>query len=119
MGSRSAFIVPMTAGNRGSPGPERGKGGVAWREPLAGHTGRDMNPANLSTKRQWIAELARRHGAPRSVSADGRRMIDSYDQLRHRQRNSPAKNRMREICTSGTVGGEGGNILAYPAISCG
>ena len=22
---------------------------------------------------------------------------------------------MREICTSGTVGGEGGNILAYPA----
>jgi len=25
------------------------------------------------------------------------------------------KNRMREICTSGTVGGEGGNILAYPA----
>jgi hypothetical protein len=26
------------------------------------------------------------------------------------------KNRMREICTSGSVGGEGGNILAYPAI---
>src|SRR5258708_38784671 len=24
---------------------------------------------------------------------------------------------MREICTSGTVGGEGGNILAYPAAS--
>jgi hypothetical protein len=23
---------------------------------------------------------------------------------------------MREICTSGSVGGEGGNILAYPAI---
>jgi hypothetical protein len=22
---------------------------------------------------------------------------------------------MREICTSGSVGGEGGNILAYPA----
>src|SRR5260370_5047723 len=42
-------------------------------------------------------------------------MIDSYDRLRHRQRNSPAKNRMREICTSGTVGGEGGNILTYPA----
>src|SRR5215467_1416109 len=60
MGSRSAFIVPMTAGNRGSPGPERGKGGVAWREPLAGHTGRDMDPANLLTKRQWIVELARR-----------------------------------------------------------
>jgi hypothetical protein len=26
------------------------------------------------------------------------------------------KNRMREICTSGSVGGEGGNVLAYPAI---
>jgi len=26
------------------------------------------------------------------------------------------KNRKREICTSGTVGGEGGNILTYPAI---
>jgi hypothetical protein len=23
---------------------------------------------------------------------------------------------MREICTSGTVGGEGGNLLAYPAL---
>ena len=23
---------------------------------------------------------------------------------------------MREICTSGSVGGEGGNILAYPAL---
>ena len=27
------------------------------------------------------------------------------------------KNRKREICTSGTVGGEGGNILTYPAES--
>ncbi len=24
---------------------------------------------------------------------------------------------MREICTSGSVGGEGGNILAYPALT--
>src|SRR5580693_7843999 len=31
------------------------------------------------------------------------------------ERSSPARNRMREICTSGSVGGEGGNILAYPA----
>jgi RNA-directed DNA polymerase len=30
------------------------------REPLSGHTGRDMDPANLLTKRQWIVELARR-----------------------------------------------------------
>ena len=26
---------------------------------------------------------------------------------------------MREICTSGSVGGEGGNILAYPAATIG
>ena len=44
-------------------------------------------------------------------------MIASYDHLRHRPRNSPAKNRMREIRTSGSVGGEGGNILTYPAIN--
>ncbi len=25
------------------------------------------------------------------------------------------KNRMQEICTSGSVGGEGGNIITYPA----
>ena len=62
-----------------------------------------MHPANLSTKRQWIAELARR---------------SSLSEWRiNRQRNSPAKNRMREICTSGSVGGEGGNILTYPAAS--
>jgi hypothetical protein len=31
------------------------------------------------------------------------------------QRISRVRNRMREICASGSVGGEGGNILAYPA----
>ena len=30
------------------------------RDPLAGNTGEDMDLANLSTKRQWIADLARR-----------------------------------------------------------
>ncbi len=35
--------------------------------------------------------------------------------LRQRQRISCVKNRKREICTSGSVGGEGGNILTYPA----
>jgi hypothetical protein len=34
------------------------------------------------------------------------------------QRTSLVRNRMREICASGSVGGEGGNALAYPAISC-
>ena len=30
------------------------------RDPLAGNTGEYMDLANLSTKRQWIADLARR-----------------------------------------------------------
>jgi RNA-directed DNA polymerase len=30
------------------------------REPSTGNKGRDMSPANLSTKRRWIVELARR-----------------------------------------------------------
>ena len=35
--------------------------------------------------------------------------------LRQCQQSSSVKNRMREICTSGSVGGEDGNILTYPA----
>ncbi len=74
-----------------------------------------MSPANLSTKRRWIAELARKRERA-SIGECRWEMVDSYDQLRHRRRNSPAKHRMRVICTSGSVGGEGGNILAYPAV---
>src|SRR6516164_71569 len=36
--------------------------------------------------------------------------------LRRRERSSLVKNRMREICTSGSVRGEGGNILTYSAL---
>src|SRR5262252_3266336 len=32
------------------------------------------------------------------------------------ERSSPVKNRMREICTSGTVRGGGGNILTYSEV---
>src|ERR1700758_4352573 len=35
--------------------------------------------------------------------------------LRRRERISLVKNRMREICTSGSVRGEAGNILTYSA----
>jgi len=31
------------------------------------------------------------------------------------ERSSPVRNRMLEIGASGSVGGEGGNILVYPA----
>src|SRR3954447_23547183 len=34
-----------------------------------------------------------------------------------RERTSLVKNRMREICTSGSVRGEGGNILTYSAVT--
>src|SRR5262249_8201609 len=37
--------------------------------------------------------------------------------LHHPERISLVRNRMREICASGSVGGEGGNALAYPAYS--
>src|SRR6516164_10140999 len=37
--------------------------------------------------------------------------------IRRRERTSLVKNRMREICTSGSVRGEGGNILTYSALA--
>src|SRR6516162_6082669 len=36
--------------------------------------------------------------------------------IRRRERTSLVKNRMREICTSGSARGEGGNILTYSAV---
>src|SRR5437879_7339749 len=60
MGSRSAFIVPLRAGNRARRDPPEGREAPReeshWRETREG----TLDPANLSTKRQWIAELARR-----------------------------------------------------------
>src|ERR1700731_1160853 len=50
--------------------------------------------------------------APRTLSTP---QASGHPSLRRAQRSSPVKNRKREICTSGTVGGEGGNILTYPA----
>ena len=35
--------------------------------------------------------------------------------LHQMERSSPVRNRMLEIGASGSVGGEGGNILVYPA----
>src|SRR3984893_15523751 len=63
MGSRSAFIVPLTAGNRARRDPND-----AREAPLGENQWRDtreatMDPANLLTKRHWIVELARRKPA--------------------------------------------------------
>src|SRR5215813_2383922 len=38
--------------------------------------------------------------------------------LHRRERSSPVKNRKLEICTSGSVGGRGGNTPTYPASKC-
>src|ERR1700681_1088665 len=60
MGSRSAFIVPMTAGNRARRDPNEGReasrGENQWRDTREG----TMDPANLLTKRHWIVELPRK-----------------------------------------------------------
>src|SRR6266852_4870744 len=47
--------------------------------------------------------------APTAFSQD-------YPWLRRRERISLVKNRMREICTSGSVRGGGGNVPTYSAI---
>src|SRR5271169_1827267 len=87
-----------------------------WREPLTGHTGENTGSHNLSTKRQRIAKPAR---TKRGVAFHLRDFLDrrvrdgvSDDIL---ERNSSMKNRKRESCTSGSVRGEGGNILTYSA----
>ena len=58
MGRRSAFIVPATAGNRAHRDPSEGR-----EAPGAENRCRDtregtLSPANLSTNRQRIANLA-------------------------------------------------------------
>src|SRR6201984_1283012 len=39
-----------------------------------------------------------------------------HSPLHRMERSSRMRNRMRESCTSGSVGGEGGNLLVYPAL---
>src|SRR5262252_5856140 len=49
---------------------------------------------------------------------DGAASGQDHPPLHQLERISLVRNRMREICASGSVGGEGGNALAYPAMSC-
>src|ERR1700674_3449634 len=87
-----------------------------WREPLTGNTGENSESHNLSTKRQRIAKLAR---TKRGVAFHLRDFLDRRvrdgvsDNIR--ERSSSMKNRKREICTSGSVRDEDGNILIYSA----
>jgi predicted MarR family transcription regulator len=60
MGSRSAFIVPLRAGNQAHWDPKEGReasrGENYYQETREG----TMDPANLLTKWYWIVELAMR-----------------------------------------------------------
>src|SRR5215467_11618901 len=52
---------------------------------------------------------------PRSPKAAPSTGSTDRPSLHRSERSSPVKNRKREICTSGSVRGEGGNILTYSA----
>jgi hypothetical protein len=67
-------------------------------------TGGTLGPLTGVNDTAWIAKLM---GDPKGLPEQ------RVPVCRHRQRNSCARNRMGEICASGSVGGEGGNILAY------
>ena len=75
-----------------------------------------MGSANLSTKRQRIAELARTKAGTSSPPCGSRQASHGRRPLRQRERNSLVKNRMRETCTSGSVRGGDGNIPTYSAL---
>src|SRR5579863_5980758 len=79
----------------GTPNRPHGTGGNGWHDALAQSGSRGTASARSSH--------ATHFPQPRSFTGTPP------------EQNSPAKNRMREICTSGTVRGEGGNILTYSA----
>jgi hypothetical protein len=78
-------------------------------EPSAGNTPGTQQPESVSTKRRRIATLARSDrfdpAAPRVRKAAVRGRVP--------ERICQVKTRMREIRTSGSVRGGGGNPLAY------
>src|SRR5262252_6243971 len=82
---------------RGTHSRSHGRGGNGWHDAPA----QGGSHGTASARSSHVT----RFPAPRSFTGT------------QRERNSPAKNRMREICTSGTARGEGGNILTYSASS--
>src|SRR5262252_9756983 len=81
---------------RGTHSRSHGRGGNGWHDAPA----QGGSHGTASARSSHVT----RFPAPRSFTGT------------QCERNSPAKNRMREICTSGTARGEGGNILTYSAI---
>src|SRR5208337_3654649 len=77
-------------------------------EPLPGNTGGDFGLREPVHETTTDSRTGEDEGVSRQAS-HGRR------HLRHRERNSPVKNRMRETCTSGSVRGGDGDIPTYSA----
>jgi len=137
MGDRKSErpIVPMRPGNRAHRDPEEGRGRRGM-EPMEGKMSRALDLGSVSTRLHRIAELARR--APEMVivtlvnhivrggwvlEADISSFFDTLDHkilrsfldqrvrdgdLPPRSKSMSLRSRMREICTSGSVGGPGG-----------
>src|SRR5208283_1448965 len=114
-GSRSAFIRPLTAGNWAHRDPREGRGAPRDENRCRETREETLGSANLSTKRQRIAGLARTTAGTSSPPCASRQASHGRRPLRQRERNSPVKNRMRETCTSGSVRGGDGDIPTYSA----
>jgi hypothetical protein len=78
-------------------------------EPSKGNTPGTQQPESVSTKRRRIATLARSD----RYDPAAQRVREAADCGDFPERICQVKNRMREIRTSGSVRGEGGNPLAY------
>jgi hypothetical protein len=78
-------------------------------EPSEGNTPGTLQPESVSTKRRRIAMLARSNRFDRAAQ----RVREAAVRGSVPERICQVKNRMREIRTSGSVRGEGGNPLAY------
>jgi hypothetical protein len=89
-------IVPMSPGNQTRRDPEEGRGRRGM-EPMEGKMARALNLGSVLTRLHRIAELA-------SFFFDQR----VRDGLPARSKPMCLKSRMREFCTSGSVGGPGG-----------
>src|SRR5271157_4100854 len=105
-----------TARNWADRDPREGRGAPRDESRCRETREETLGSANLSTKRQRIAELARTTAGTSSPPCASRQASHGRRPLRQRERNSPVKNQMRETCTSGSVRGGDGDIPTYSAV---